>query len=149
MACREWLRDGDDRAAECETPGVVPEAPARGEGGWTGAVEVRLTLGTTVATASRAEHGPGRRFYFREATQRGFVMGKLESYLVGLTVHKTAFVTTHKAPPRYLSHHKCVEYAFCTVERCASYIFGWPSAFGYGEIAVVRSTASVVLSAVG
>ncbi len=41
LARGEWLRDGDDRAAECEASGFVPEAPAGGEGGKTEVVEVR------------------------------------------------------------------------------------------------------------
>ncbi len=39
LACGEWLRDGDDRPAECEVPGAVLENPARGEGGKAGVVE--------------------------------------------------------------------------------------------------------------
>ncbi len=42
LACGAWLRDGDDRAAECEAPGVVCEAPAAGEGGETGLVLERI-----------------------------------------------------------------------------------------------------------
>jgi len=44
MAGGEWLRDGDDRAAECEASRVVSEAPAGGEGGETGVVEVSLSV---------------------------------------------------------------------------------------------------------
>ncbi len=40
LAGGEWLRDGDDRAAECEASRPDPGAPAGGEGGKTGAVEV-------------------------------------------------------------------------------------------------------------
>ncbi len=32
LAGGEWLRDGDDRAAECEVPRLVSEASAGGEG---------------------------------------------------------------------------------------------------------------------
>ncbi len=42
MASGAWLRSSDDRAAECKAPRAVSEAPAGGEGGETGAVEVRL-----------------------------------------------------------------------------------------------------------
>ncbi len=41
LAGGEWVRDGDDRAAECEAPRPVFEASAGGEGGEKGAVEVR------------------------------------------------------------------------------------------------------------
>ncbi len=44
MASEEWLRDGDDRTAECEASRVVSKAPAGGEGGWTGVMEVRARL---------------------------------------------------------------------------------------------------------
>ncbi len=38
------VRPGHDRAAEREVPGAVSEAPAGGEEGWTGAVEVTLAV---------------------------------------------------------------------------------------------------------
>ncbi len=41
MASGKWLRDGDDRAAECEVPRLVSKGTAGGEGGWKGVVEMR------------------------------------------------------------------------------------------------------------
>ena len=40
MAGGEWICPSDDRTPECEVPRPVSEAPAGGEGGWTGFVEV-------------------------------------------------------------------------------------------------------------
>ncbi len=40
LAGGAWIRSGDDRAAECETRGTIPEAPAGREGGEKGVVEV-------------------------------------------------------------------------------------------------------------
>ncbi len=48
---RSRLRDGDDRAAECEASRPVPETPAGGEGGKTGVVAEIITM-KTCKTAS-------------------------------------------------------------------------------------------------
>ncbi len=39
-----WLCGGDDNTAECEASRVVSEAPAGGEGGGTGVVEVTYEI---------------------------------------------------------------------------------------------------------
>ncbi len=44
LAGAAWLRSGDDRAAECEVPRSVSEAPAGSEGGEAGAVEVTYEI---------------------------------------------------------------------------------------------------------